>query len=173
MSRNIYGYGYEDNHMIFETVTLRPHWFQFVISEFLWIIVWGVSLWIRFFCDFDYHEYFAYLWYFVTLYLSFRIVYLARIEYLITTDQLILLSGVVSHSTDYVELYRVIDYKQHQSAIQQLVGLKTVTIYSGDRNNPKVDLIGIKASEDVVSVIRTRVEYNKQLKGVYELTNRP
>lgn len=39
-------------------------------------------------------------------------------------------------------------------------------------NNPKAELIGIKESEDIVSVIRSRVEYNKQIKGVYEITNR-
>ena len=55
---------------------------------------------------------------------------------------------------------------------QQLFGLKTVTIYSGDRNNVKLDMIGIKASNDIVSEIRCRVEFNKKNKGIYEITNR-
>lgn len=63
--------------------------------------------------------------------------------------------------------------KQHQTVTQQLVGLKTVTIYSGDKNNSKVNLVGIRESEDIVSAIRLRVEVNKRIKGVYELTNRP
>lgn len=81
-------------------------------------------------------------------------------------------SWVFSHSTDYVELYRVVDYQQSRSLPQQLFGLKTVTIYSGDRNNAKLDMIGIKASNDIVSEIRCRVEFNKKNKGIYEITNR-
>ena len=172
MRRNVYGNNIGDNPVIFETVTLRPHWFQFVINEFMWIAVWAASFIIGLWAEFEYHEYLGYVWLLTTFYLVFKMLYLARIEYVVTTDQLIFLSGVVSHTTDYVELYRVIDYKQHQSAIQQIVGLKTVTIFSGDMNNPKAELIGIKESEDIVSGIRSRVEYNKQIKGVYEITNR-
>ncbi|MEH2901870.1 PH domain-containing protein [Segatella copri] len=80
--------------------------------------------------------------------------------------------GVLSHSTDYVELYRVVDYRQHRSLPQQVFGLKTVTIFSGDRNNSKLDMIGIKANNNVVADIRMRVEFNKRHKSIYEITNR-
>ena len=53
-----------------------------------------------------------------------------------------------------------------------MFGLKTVSIYSGDRTNPRLDIYGIRERLDVVSAIRERVEYNKQRKGVYEITNR-
>lgn len=33
-------------------------------------------------------------------------------------------------------------------------------------------MIGIKASNDIVSEIRCRVEFNKKNKGIYEITNR-
>ncbi len=93
-------------------------------------------------------------------------------EYIITSDQIIFLHGVVSHSTDYMELYRVTDYQQQQSLMQQLTGLKTVVIYSGDRNTPVMNIIGMKVKIDVVKEIRKRVEYNKQMKHIYEITNR-
>ena len=53
-----------------------------------------------------------------------------------------------------------------------MFGIKTVSIYSGDRTNPRLDIYGIRERIDVVSVIRERVEYNKRSKGVYEITNR-
>jgi hypothetical protein len=53
-----------------------------------------------------------------------------------------------------------------------MFGIKTVSIYSGDRTNPRLDIYGIRERTDVVSVIRERVEYNKRSKGVYEITNR-
>ncbi len=55
---------------------------------------------------------------------------------------------------------------------EQIFGLKAVTIYSGDRNNSVVNMIGIKEADDVVSEIRMRVEFNKRRKGIYEITNR-
>lgn len=56
--------------------------------------------------------------------------------------------------------------------MQQLAGLKTVSIYSGDRTTPRLDIIGVKANDDIVAVVRERVEYNKLRKGIYEITNR-
>ena len=95
-----------------------------------------------------------------------------RMRYVITEEQIIIHHGVFSHSTDYVELYRVVDYSQHQTLLQQIFGVKTVSIYSGDRNNPKLDMIGIPVKTDVVGLVRWRVEDNKKRKGIYEITNR-
>lgn len=164
---------FNDGFMPFQTVTIRPHWGQFLINELPGILLFLASCWVRSFMDFQFHELFAWPAVFLAFYLSFRVVYMARIEYVLTGEQLITLHGVLSHSTDYIELYRVIDYRQHQSLPQQIFGLKTITIYSGDRNNPKLDMIGIKAGVDVVGEIRRRVEYNKKRKGIYEITNRP
>ena len=74
--------------------------------------------------------------------------------------------------TDYMELYRVVDYQQHQTLLQQLMGLKTVIVYSGDRNTNVLVLVGIPKRRDIVAEIRNRVERNKKGKGVYEITNR-
>lgn len=156
---------------MFRTVTLRPHWFQYIINEIGCILLLAICLWITGFCRFPYHELGKYGCAVLLCYLLFRLIYLARMEYIISGEQIIILHGVFSHSTDYVELYRVVDYQQHRSLLQQLFGLKTVTIFSGDRNNPKLDMIGIKATTDIVAEIRCRVEFNKKNKGIYEITN--
>lgn len=161
-----------DTVHIFRTVTLRPHWFQYVINEFVALCFFLGSLWIWNFCSFQYHELAKYVGIALFLYLLFKLIYLARMEYVITGEQIIIMHGVLSHSTDYVELYRVVDYQQHRSLPQQIFGLKTVTIFSGDRNNSKLDLIGIKANHNIVADIRMRVEFNKRHKSIYEITNR-
>lgn len=158
---------------MFGTITLRPHWLQYVINEATYLLLLIGSFWVAKFCSFSYHEVFKYAFMMMAVYLLFKIVYLARMEYIITGEQIIILHGVFIHSTDYVELYRVVDYQQNRSLLQQLFGLKTVTIFSGDKNNPRLDMIGIKASYDIVSEIRYRVEFNKRNKGIYEITNRP
>ena len=49
-------------------------------------------------------------------------------------------------------------------------GLSLIHI-SMDRNTPRLDLIGIFHRDDLVSIIRERVETNKRKKGIYEITN--
>ena len=55
---------------------------------------------------------------------------------------------------------------------RSLTGLKTVSVYSGDRMTPKLDIYGVEYRTNLVGHIRERVETNKQRKGIYEITNR-
>lgn len=163
----------EQEQMIFKPLSLRPHWAQFTINQLHWLILCLITFTIYFFSHYAIlHTLSLCIGIVLVFYLAFQVMYLARMEYIVTSDQIIFLHGVISHSTDYMELYRVIDYQQHRSLMQQLTGLKTVVIYSGDRNTPVMQLIGMKEKDDVVKEIRRRVEYNKQLKHIYEITNR-
>ena len=157
----------------FRPLTLRPHWLQFTINQMGWMIL-GIILFACYFYSGTqvFRNIFLLMVTADILYLLYQVLYIARMEYIITGDQLIILHGVISHSTDYMELYRVVDYQQHRSFFQQIMGMKTVVIYSGDRNTPVMNLIGMKEDIDVVGMIRERVEYNKQLKHIYEITNR-
>ena len=105
-----------------------------------------------------------------SLCLLYRFIYLRSIRYHIGSEQLICEHGVFQRSVNYMELYRVVDFAEHQTLIQQLCGLKSVTVLSMDRTTPKLEMTGISNSYDVVSVIRPRVETNKRRKGVYEIT---
>lgn len=104
--------------------------------------------------------------------LVYKYIYLRKILYIITDEQLIVKHGVLVAICDYIEFYRVIDYEEKSGFVQQLFGLKTVTIYSGDRSSPKLEMKGLSEDNDIVSIIRERVELNKQNKGIYEITNR-
>lgn len=108
----------------------------------------------------------------LSLALLYRFVYLKRMVYRITGEQLIYEHGVITRSSDYVELYRVVDFSERSSLLQQFCGLKTVSIHSCDRTTPRLDIIGVGINENLVSIIRGRVEQNKRRKGIYEITNR-
>lgn len=107
-----------------------------------------------------------------SLCLLYRFIYLRRTEYLISSEQIIYRHGVFTRSCDYMELYRVVDFQEHRSFLQQLSGLKTVSVYSGDRMTPKLYICGVEYRMDLVGHIRERVETNKRRKGIYEITNR-
>ena len=157
---------------MFRPLSLRPHWLQFSINQLGWLILCLMAFTVYFNFNFIMVNIFLYAGIAILLYLLYQVLYLMRMEYIITSDQIIFLHGVISQSTDYMELYRVIDYQQHRSLMQQMTGLKTIIIYSGDKNTPIMRIIGMKEEVDVVAEIRRRVEYNKQLKHVYEITNR-
>lgn len=156
----------------FRTIFLQPHWLQFIINELPSILFTGSCLIIGGIDEIP----FAHLFLIVAVVLSLRLlyvfVYLRRMEYRINGEQLIMEHGVFTRRNDYLELYRIVDFNEHRTILQQICGLKTITIYSGDRSNPKLAIIGVKNDLDLVSLIRERVEYNKQRKGIYEITNR-
>lgn len=152
-------------------IVLRPHAGQFVIDELLAILM--CAAWLVYggmeavplggaatagsSC--------------LLLILAYRFACLRRIRYRISGEQLVSESGLLRRRTDYMELYRIVDFGEHQSLLQQLGGLKTVVILSTDRNTPRLDLIGIRRGNDIVAVIRERVESNKRKKGIYEIAN--
>lgn len=97
---------------------------------------------------------------------------IACIKYIVTDEQLIFKHGIFNQSTEYLELYRVVDYQQTRSLMQQILGIKTIYILSGDKTMPTLPIIGVKEETRLISEIRMRVEYNKKRKGIYEITNR-
>ena len=156
----------------FDKISIKPCWRQLVIEQLLWFIL-CIGLAVAYLLtSFMFHGLLLLLAMLVAAYLFYQVLYLSRIEYIVTGEQIIYLHGVLMHQTDYMERYRVVDYQQHRSLLQQLTGLKTITIMSGDRNLPSLDIIGVEADEEVVQEIRIRVEYNKQMKHIHEITNR-
>lgn len=155
----------------FQSIVLQPHRIQFVIDELPSIIVCAAG-WIYGGMEGRPFTAFA-VWVAVllSLVLLYRLIYLRRTRYYIGSEQIISKHGVLSRKTDYMEQYRIVDFVEHQSFMQQLCGLKTVRIFSTDRNTPQLDLVGIRRNLDVVRLIRERVEYNKLKKGIYEITN--
>lgn len=108
----------------------------------------------------------------VLAFLLCEAVHLGRIKYVLTAEQLIYQHGVFNAKKDFLELYRIIDYRETRTFMQQLAGLKNIIIYSMDRNTPELNIIGVMKNADVIGIIRRRVEYNKQAKGIHEITNR-
>jgi len=156
----------------FRTIFLQPHWLQFIINELPGILLMGGCLITGGIDAMPFANWFLVAAILLSLRLLYAFVYLRRTEYRINGEQLIMEHGVFTRKSDYLELYRIVDFNENRTLPQQICGLKSVTIYSGDRSNPKLVIIGVKNDLDLVSLIRERVEYNKQRKGIYEITNR-
>jgi uncharacterized membrane protein YdbT with pleckstrin-like domain len=94
-----------------------------------------------------------------------------NVKWLIEEETLCRIRGIFSKETDYVEMYRITDYKESQSFFQRMLGVKTVTIYSTDRSDAVTDIVGVSADMDLIGIIRTNVEKCKKDKRIYEITN--
>lgn len=104
-------------------------------------------------------------------YLLCQALHVSRIRYYLTEEQLIYEHGLFVRQTDYMELYRIIDYRETRSVMQQMTGLKDVIIHSTDKNMSMLTLKGVLQENNITQKIRWRVERIKQAKAVYEITN--
>ena len=156
----------------FQTYRLKPPWIQYVIDQLPWILIWVVVTLYAGDDTLPYREYLGYVSACMLCYLLWQALELCRIEYVITGEQLIYRHGVLFHSADYMELYRIVDYQESRTPVQQLTGLKNILLLSGDRSLPRLRMVGIRGSSRILDEIRARVEYNKKRRGIYEITNR-
>ena len=156
----------------FNIITLRPHWGQYIISQGFLFLVSLVLFLVAGHDAVTFKMPFLVLGTVTMLMTLYGCLYLSKLQYVISAEQLIVQQGVFHRTSDYIELYRIVDFSEQRDILEQFFGLKTISIYSGDRTNPKLDIYGVKEKLDVVGIIRERVEYNKQRRGVYEITNR-
>ena len=150
---------------IYREISLRPQTAQFFIDELPLLLLCPVGLVYGGMENAPLASIATLLAVLLSLILIYRLIYLKRIRYHIGSEQLTAEHGV------YIELYRVVDFHEQQSLLQQIFGLKTVTVLSMDRTTPKLELTGLPKRINIVDIIRERVEFNKQRKGIYEITN--
>lgn len=105
------------------------------------------------------------------LIIFYRSVAMKTVTWVINDDTICRRKGVWVIKTDYVELYRVVDYMERQSFIQRLLSIKTITIISRDVTDPIMEIKGISYDDDVIKIIRDNVEKCKIKKHVYEISN--
>lgn len=155
----------------YENMTIRPAIGQFIIENGSLLVLAPIVGVTAFLLPQPYRWILLGLTAVTVAYLFYRHEYIASMKYHVGDEQLMIQHGVMSLRRDYVEMYRIVDYDETRSVMERLFGIKTVTVYSGDRTAPELKIRGVKDSLDLVSAIRERVEYNKQRKGVREITN--
>lgn len=160
------------NNNIGGTICLRPSPMQFCIVQLhlMLLCVMAAIVWITSEAGFIAT---CCLFIFLGLlaYLLCQALHISRIRYYLTDEQLIYEHGLFMRQTDYMELYRIIDYQETSTVMQQLTGLKDVIIHSTDKNMSILTLKGILQDNNITQKIRWRVEQIKQAKAVYEITN--
>ena len=155
-----------------QRLILRPRPGQFFVNELPWLILCPMGIIYGGIEGNPFSNLVLGVSLFLILILVYRYAYLRRIRYYIGEEQLISEHGIFHRSINYMELYRIVDFYEHQNFMQQLLSLKSVTIFSMDKQTPRLELQGVSNSSDVVSVIRSGVELNKKRRLIHEITNR-
>ena len=108
---------------------------------------------------------------FILIFLVLRYVMLVNVKWLVEEETLCRIKGIFSKQTDYIEMYRITDYKENQSFLQRIMGVKTVTLYSTDRSDEVTDIPGVPADMNLIGIIRDNVEKCRKEKRIYEIAN--
>ena len=86
----------------------------------------------------------------------------------ITTQRVINEKGVLSKTTDELELFRVKDITLDQPFFLRLVGLSNIVLHTSDRTTPIVIIPGIKNGKKLREEMRNIIDKRRDEKGVRE-----
>lgn len=158
-----------------QAITLKPQ-LGYWIGRFFVIILIMISCPLcLMLISMDDIVYYALLVFFVAIWLMLFYTYLDMLfatKWIITPDEILSYRGLFYRKVDHLELYRIIDYSEKQSFMQLIFRNKTVTLISGDPSHPFLNLYGIDNDILIIEKLRERVESQKKIRGIYEVTNR-
>ena len=110
-----------------------------------------------------------YLGAFVLLNLIYKILRVYCIRYEIDAEELRRYSGIFRRKHEYVELYRVKDYRVERPLTYRMFGLGNLIIYTSDKTTPIFRLDAIRDPEEKYKILRGLVELNRREKHVFEV----
>jgi membrane protein YdbS with pleckstrin-like domain len=92
-------------------------------------------------------------------------------KYELTTQRLIMRTGILFKRVDEIELYRVKDSRVDFSLLNQLTGIGTITLRSSDVSSQETDfrMRDVPRARDVREKLRTLVDRARQRRQVREL----
>ena len=88
--------------------------------------------------------------------------------YTLTSERLVIRSGVLNKATETLELYRVRDLQILEPFWLRLWGLKNIHLVTTDSTTPELILDHIPAALDLGDKFRQQIEFSRQKKGVRE-----
>lgn len=91
--------------------------------------------------------------------------------YVLTTQRLILRTGILFKRVDEIELFRVKDARVDFSLVNQLTGIGRITLRTSDPSSEQVEFVmrDVPDAQDVRETLRTLVDKARRRRGVREL----
>lgn len=74
-------------------------------------------------------------------------------KYTITPSLLTVDSGLINTTEDDCYMYKIQDVKLNTSLLEKIVGVATITCYTGDVTNPELKLVHIRHAKEIKSYL--------------------
>ena len=78
--------------------------------------------------------------------------------YTLTTDRLIIKSGIFNIREEEIRLYRILDITLRRAFWERLFGLGSIHLCTADKSAPEIDILHIPASREVRTLLSDQVE---------------
>lgn len=89
------------------------------------------------------------------------------VRYRLTTYRLFHESGLLSRTTDRLEVIDIDDVRVHQGLVERMLGVGTVKIESSDRTDPELNLPGIDEVRAVADLIDNTRRAERERRGLH------
>jgi len=89
--------------------------------------------------------------------------------YSFSENRITLKKGILSQKIDETELYRVRDYSIYKPFLLRIFGLGNLEILTSDKTHPRIFFYAIKDCENVMTLLRNKVEEARQRTGTKEV----
>ena len=117
---------------------------------------------------------FAWWWFLVALVIGLGFILVPWIRtksicYKITNYRIDIERGLLSKRIDTLELWHVDDIKLQQSFLDRMLGVGTMTVYSGDDTTPELPIRGLPGARPLFESVKQRVIAVKRQRGVVKM----
>jgi membrane protein YdbS with pleckstrin-like domain len=143
-------------------------------SLFLLFVIGALFVAAPFIWRFTGHEWFS--WWAVlacivigVLFFVGPMVWSRTIRYRISNYRIDFERGLLSKSIDTMELWHVDDIKFHQSLLERILGVGTITIFATDQTTPDLPLRGLPKPREIFDALKARVIAIKRTRGVIKM----
>jgi uncharacterized membrane protein YdbT with pleckstrin-like domain len=96
-------------------------------------------------------------------------IYARTIRYRISNYRIDFERGLLGKTIDTTELWHVDDIQFHQSVIERLLGVGTITIFASDQTTPSLPLRGLPRPREIFDALKARVIAIKRSRGVIKM----
>lgn len=145
---------------------LSPTYLYAIISSAPILLLSGLMLYAATYFN-QYAKYLLLAAIFPIILFSYKVLLIKSRKFIIENEQLIFKRGIFSITEDFLELYRVKDYKVVRLFQFRIIGVMTLELETSDKTHPTFKISGIRKS-NIIAEIRTLTEVNRRARGVRE-----
>jgi uncharacterized membrane protein YdbT with pleckstrin-like domain len=102
-------------------------------------------------------------------YLGYHILKVYCTRYEIGSEEFRYCSGILHRKHEFIENYRVKDFRIDRPSVYRIFGLGTLTIYTSAKTSPVFKMEAIRNPQDIYKTLRGLVEQNRREKHVFKV----